>query len=721
MEENETSSRGKWKSKTEAILSCIGYAVGFGNVWRFPYLAYKNGGGAFLVPYLMMLFLCGIPLFFMESSLGQFSSTGCITVFKICPLFKGAGYAIIIVNMIASTYFNIIDTYPIMFLTYAFNDPLPWAGCDNHWNTKDCIKLKVGGARTQVNDSFYRNSNRTTVKTPADEFFHIEEIGSIDGFLLLCNIISWIIVYLCIMRGIQSVGKVIYFTALFPFVILFILLVRGLTLPGAWDGIYFYIWPEWNQLGNLKVWADAALQIFFSLGPGWGGIVNISSYNEFKNNCKLDAVIVPIVNCGTSILAGFVVFSVIGFMAHETGMPISTVATGGPGLAFITYPAAISLMPWPNLWASGMYWLQLFDWYAASISVVVICLSEVIIVGWTYGIKRFIRDIEFMTGEKLSWYWTLSWKIITPLFLTFIFVTVIAFNTKVSYLGHEFPEWAIQVGWGSCFVSIACIPMYMGYRLLFVEKGDLKQRLVHSLEPLPDWGPAQTKDRLKWTRKTLKSYLKGAGYAIIVVNMIASTFSIIVITYPLMFLMYAFKDPLPWSTCNNHWNTKKFGQMQQYRYFILWDLVGEELSIFPATMTSEITSGLYWLQLFDWYSASISVVLICLSEVIIVGWTYGVKRFIRDVEFMTAEKLSWFWILSWKFITPLYLMFIIIAVISFSTRISYLGHEFPEWAIQVGWGSCSASIACIPLYMGYRLIYIEKGDSMQETWKEKNQ
>nr|CAI5847616.1 unnamed protein product [Callosobruchus analis] len=427
-----------------------------------------------------------------------------------------------------------------MFLTYAFTAPLPWSDCDNSWNTNDCTKLTVSSSRAQPNENLYRNINRTSVKTPADEFFHheilkisssIEEMGSVDTNLLLGNIFSWLIMYLCIMKGIKSVGKVIYFTAVFPFVILFVLLIRGLTLPGAWDGVYFYIWPKWDELRNLKVWADAAMQIFFSLGPGWGGIINISSYNDFKNNSKLDSIIIPIVNCGTSILAGFVVFSVIGFMAHETGMPISTVVTGGPGLAFITYPAAISLMPWPNLWAvlfflmlltlgldsmfvtvetvvsaiiddfphlrkfqfyvtivtvvvamlisiiycthGGMYWLQLFDWYSASITVVLVCLSEVVIVGWTYGVKRFIRDVEFMTGERLSWYWMLSWKIITPLFLTFIFITAITFNTKVSYMGREFPEWAIQIGWASCSVSIACIPLYMGYRLLYIEKGDM--------------------------------------------------------------------------------------------------------------------------------------------------------------------------------------------------------------------------------------------------------
>jgi solute carrier family 6 amino acid transporter-like protein 5/7/9/14 len=87
--QSQDENRGNWANKYEFLLSCMGYAIGIGNVWRFPYLCYRNGGGAFLVPYLLMLFLCGIPLFFMESSLGQFASTGCITLFRISPLFKG--------------------------------------------------------------------------------------------------------------------------------------------------------------------------------------------------------------------------------------------------------------------------------------------------------------------------------------------------------------------------------------------------------------------------------------------------------------------------------------------------------------------------------------------------------------------------------------------------------------------------------------------------------
>ena len=113
----------------------------------------------------------------------------------------------------------------------------------------------------------------------------------------------------------MQVGKVVYFTAIFPFIILIILFFRGVTLPGASKGITFYVKPDWNKLWDLKVWADAAIQIFFSLGPGWGGIVNMSSYNNFRNNARMDSIFIPIVNCSTSIFAGFVVFSVLGFLS----------------------------------------------------------------------------------------------------------------------------------------------------------------------------------------------------------------------------------------------------------------------------------------------------------------------------------------------------------------------------------------------------------------------
>ncbi|XP_014238805.1 sodium- and chloride-dependent glycine transporter 1-like [Trichogramma pretiosum] len=554
--------RGSWASKTEFLLSCAGYAIGIGNVWRFPYLCYRNGGGAFLVPYLLMLFLCGIPLFFMESSMGQFGSTGCITMFRMSPLFKGAGFAIVIVNVICTMYYNVIIAYPILFIVMSLRKTLPWEDCDNPWNTDHCLKL---GGVTQLEKNVTSQMNLIAkTKTPADEFFHnhilkisdsIEHIGGIVWPLFVCNIISWIIIYLCICNGVKTVGKVVYFTATFPFVILFVLFVRGITLPGAMDGVLFYIMPKWSELLNLKVWADAAIQIFFSLGPGWGGIVNMASYNPFRNNNRLDSILVPILNCGTSIFAGFVVFSVLGFMAHKTGLPVSSVATGGPGLAFVTYPEAITMLPFPQLWSilfffmlyllgmdscfvqieaiissvtdayptlrkhkllvtlgslfvlflgsiifvtnGGMYILQVFDWYAASISVISICLVEVIVVGWTYGCKNFVRDIEFMIGEKIHWWWPLCWKYTTPVILSFIFITTIVFNTRITYNGMPYPAWAVGVGWCSCLVSILCIPGYALCYMIF-KKGTWRENFERGTNPTNKWGPQKPEDREAW-------------------------------------------------------------------------------------------------------------------------------------------------------------------------------------------------------------------------------
>ncbi|XP_055593807.1 sodium- and chloride-dependent glycine transporter 1 [Uranotaenia lowii] len=563
MTSREVKPRGNWSSKREFLLSCLGYAIGIGNVWRFPYLCYRNGGGAFLIPYLLMLLLCGIPLFFMELCLGQFSGTGCITVFKIAPLLKGAGYAMVVLNFICCAYYNVIIAYPVLFLWKLFNfRGLPWESCQNSWNTDKCLELD-GGNHVQilVNNSLLNPSERW--RTPADEFFHkeilqitksIEEPGDIVWPLLMCNILVWIVVYCCIINGVQSVGKVVYFTATFPFVILAILFVRGITLPGAWDGISFYIIPKWRELLNLKVWADAAIQIFFSLGPGWGGILNMASYSNFKNNAKSDALLVPIVNCGTSIFAGFVVFSVLGYMSHQTGLPVSVVATGGPGLAFITYPEAIAMLPFSKLWAclfffmlfllgvdsmfvqieaiissvldvypklrankklitlgicsllallsvscttqGGMYLLQLLDWYSASISVILICLIEVIGVAWIYGIANFIRDVEFMIDRPVARFWALALKYVTPSILTFMFFTTIIFNTEATYNGVIYPRWAIAVGWMSCLASIVCIPGYAIYKLR-TSKGSIMTRIKYHLIPI-DWSPADLSQKVLW-------------------------------------------------------------------------------------------------------------------------------------------------------------------------------------------------------------------------------
>ncbi|KRJ97333.1 sodium- and chloride-dependent glycine transporter 2 isoform X2 [Drosophila yakuba] len=467
-------NRGQWNSKSEFILSLLGYAIGIGNVWRFPYLCYRSGGAAFLIPYMLMVILAGIPLFYMEVLIGQFSSTGCTGMFRMTPLLKGTGIAQVVVNAYCVCYYSVIISYPVRMIFYCFFKQVPWEDCSNSWNSDNCVTVSDMGKQNST-DGF---------STSADEFFHLEvlriskdisELGGMVWEQLVALIVTWIIIYFCLMRGIKSVGKVVYFTVPFPYLLLFILLVRGATLPGAWKGIKFYLYPEWDRLLDLKVWADAAIQMFFGIGPGWGGIVNMASFSNFRNNARWDTILIVSINVFTSILAGFVVFSVLGFLSEKSGIPVETVATGGAGLAFVTYPEAIGMLPVPQLWAlmfffmlfllgidsvfvqleaimtsildewywvrshkwkltlvscfiflglssimctnGGMFILQLFDWYSSAIAVIVICLVEIIMVAWIYGIKNFMLDVEFMLGKRPSLYWRILWQVVTPVIL----------------------------------------------------------------------------------------------------------------------------------------------------------------------------------------------------------------------------------------------------------------------------------------------------------------
>ncbi|XP_049866830.1 sodium- and chloride-dependent glycine transporter 1-like [Pectinophora gossypiella] len=536
----------RWANPVEYLLSCLGYAVGIGNLWRFPYLCYRNGGGAFLIPYFLTMFICGIPLVYLETTLGQFASAGCISVFNINPLFKGAGYAVIVLNVVCVIYFAAIMAYPVLYIYHSFSSPLPWKTCDNPWNTEKCTEITG-------NSSFFQSNGSIT--TPEDEFFHIRllrvsagihEIGGIVWPVFWCNVICWIIVYLCICNGVKSVGKIVYFTVLFPYVVLCVLLVRGVTLPGAWQGIKYYILPDWGQLMKPKVWLDAATQIFFSLGPGWGGLVSMASFNKFHYNNLRSSIIIPFVNCGTSIWAGFVVFSVLGFAADRAGVPVGEVATAGPGLAFVTYPAAVTMMPAPNLWAvtffvmlfflgidtmfvtieaviagvldefpvlrvrkrlvtlatclalfglsiicnteGGLHVIGLLDSHVAIAAVPCVCLLEIIAAVYTYGPRKLSADVLFMTGQPLNRAWLCLWRYVLPVILSVIALCTLSQASGVA-------------GWCIALISVVCIPIHAG-KMIYQARGPLLDRIKECSQANSEWCPSEPEIRQQWLATT---------------------------------------------------------------------------------------------------------------------------------------------------------------------------------------------------------------------------
>jgi len=312
----------------------------------------------------------------------------------------------------------------------------------------------------------------------------IDDTGPVEWQPTLCLLFAWAIVYLCICNGIQSSGKVVYFTATFPYLILGILFIKSVTLPGAADGLKFYLQPDFARLADPLVWMSAAGQIFYSLGLGFGGVIAFSSFNPKKNDCYKDCFIVALTNCCTSVFAGFAVFSVLGHMAHLQNTTISEVVDGGPGLAFIVYPQVLSQMPGANFWSicfffmlfllglgsqfgtmegcvtvmvdmklfpatprwvisgciclsmfvvsllfmchAGLYYFELFDIYAGTLPLFCIGLCELTAVAWVYGVDNYIDDVNEMTGRKLGRYWWYCWKWVSPCLITCILVAVIA-------------------------------------------------------------------------------------------------------------------------------------------------------------------------------------------------------------------------------------------------------------------------------------------------------
>ncbi|EDL01906.1 solute carrier family 6 (neurotransmitter transporter), member 17, isoform CRA_a [Mus musculus] len=310
-EELDTEDRPAWNSKLQYILAQIGFSVGLGNIWRFPYLCQKNGGGAYLVPYLVLLIIIGIPLFFLELAVGQRIRRGSIGVWHyVCPRLGGIGFSSCIVCLFVGLYYNVIIGWSVFYFFKSFQYPLPWS---------ECPVIRNGTVAGKLVEPECEKSSATTYfwyREALDISNSISESGGLNWKMTLCLLVAWSIVGMAVVKGIQSSGKVMYFSSLFPYVVLACFLVRGLLLRGAVDGILHMFTPKLDKMLDPQVWREAATQVFFALGLGFGGVIAFSSYNKQDNNCHFDAALVSFINFFTSVLATLVVFAVLGFKAN---------------------------------------------------------------------------------------------------------------------------------------------------------------------------------------------------------------------------------------------------------------------------------------------------------------------------------------------------------------------------------------------------------------------
>uniref|UniRef100_A0A8C6SGS4 Transporter n=1 Tax=Neogobius melanostomus TaxID=47308 RepID=A0A8C6SGS4_9GOBI len=396
-------ARPNWDSPMQFTMACVSYAVGLGNVWRFPYLCQMHGGGGFLIPYLLMLFLEGMPLFYLELAIGQKMRLGSIGAWTtISPYLGGVGLAGMVTSLYLCLYYNNINGWSFWYLFHSFQAVLPWSTCPLSANRTEPLEECRLATPTQY--FFYR---KTLNVAPS-----IEYNGGVHMGQALCLLLAWLMTYLFISNGVKSTGKVVYFTATFPYIVLSIYLIRGLTLHGAINGIVYMFTPKMEQLLNPTTWINAATQIFFSLGLGFGSLIAFASYNQYHNNFQQQAIIVTLINSFTSIFASVVTFAIYGFKATvnyencldrlrlllmntfsleenlitqenvlewvqklNSSFPLEfaqiankaencdldtelSTAVEGTGLAFIVYSEAITNMPLSQLW-SVLYFFML--------------------------------------------------------------------------------------------------------------------------------------------------------------------------------------------------------------------------------------------------------------------------------------------------------------------------------------------------------------------------
>jgi len=465
MARDRTLSREVWKNQLGFILAAVGSAVGLGNIWRFSYMTYENGGGAFLIPYFIALFTVGIPLMILEFCLGhKFVASAPLAFAKLNRRFEWVGWwSVTFVMFGIVLYYSVIIAWCLNYLLLSFT--LAWGN--------------------DPGDYFF-NTFLNISKGP-------EEIGTIQNPILLglavIWFLNWIIVHRGIRRGIEVANKI--FMPLL-FLLTCILVFWSMNLEGADVGLQAYLSPDFKVLSKPKVWIDAFTQIFFSLSLGFGIMIAYASYLPERANLSRNAFITALLNCGFSVFSGFAVFSILGYMSVEMGKPISEVVTQSIGLAFVAYPTALGLLPGGAIFGvlffgslvvaglsssvsiieafssaavdkfpwnrrrivtcislmgmlgsvifttnGGLFWLDIVDHFLTHFGLLTVGILEAVLVSWLFPVETLRKHINTVSALKLGLWWSFLIQYFVPLVLIIVTGTNLLKEFQKPYEGYS--------------------------------------------------------------------------------------------------------------------------------------------------------------------------------------------------------------------------------------------------------------------------------------------
>lgn len=452
------AERSQWGTRAGFIMAAVGSAIGLGNIWRFPYVAYENGGGAFFIPYLFALLTAGIPILIMEFTIGhKYRGSAPLSFFRMAgKKAEWIGWWGVFVAFVISTYYSVIVAWAIKYTFYSFKQS---------WGTET--------------KEFLYGDVLNLAETP----------GQIGGYvpgvllpLLGVWIIAFIILFAGVKRGIELANRIFIPTLV---VVFLIVVIRAVTLEGALLGLDVFFKPDLSKLANPTVWVAAYGHIFFSLSIAFAIMVTYSSYLPKKSDITNNAFITGFANSGFELLAGIGVFAALGFMATQADMSVGEVATAGVGLAFVVFPEIINQMPGMNgligalfflslvlagitslvsisetyiagiadkfnlsrnkaviftvgtaalvstLFATrgGLYFLDAADYFINQFGVAALGLVEVVLIAWVFRkLDVFERHANAVSDIQLGAWWKICLGLITPVVLGYMMFGLLRTN-----------------------------------------------------------------------------------------------------------------------------------------------------------------------------------------------------------------------------------------------------------------------------------------------------